>query len=112
MKFTISLDGFVLRDFLKIFITGNQPFFRMSRAVKQSGRQKKIFIESLPELIDAVLADDQDFILTAETDPDTGARRIHAFSGKFISSCMLRKLLGFAEAQRDEGSRVITCEWK
>nr|WP_320160872.1 hypothetical protein [uncultured Methanoregula sp.] len=84
----------------------------MARAVKQSGRQKKIFIESLPELIDCALADDQDLILTVEINPDSGSRRIHAFSGKFISPCMLRKLIGLAEAERDEGSRVISCEWK
>jgi len=46
----------------------------------------------------------EDLILTFETDPDTGAERLYAMTGEFVSECMLRKLIGKAESQRDEGS--------
>jgi len=82
------------------------------RLLLQNLHQPGIPGESLPELINAALAGDQDFIFTAEADPDTGSCSIHAFSGKFIVSYILRKLLGLAEAERNEGRRVITGEWK
>lgn len=46
----------------------------------------------------------EDLILTFETDPDTGVERLYAMTGEFVSECMLRKLIGKAESQRDEGS--------
>jgi len=73
--------------------------------------RKKSFVESLPELIKYTLAEGNDFILTVENDPETGSCRIHAFSGKFVSPCMLRKLEGLLESGRDEGYRQITCDW-
>lgn len=51
----------------------------------------------------------EDLILTFETDPDTGAERVYAMTGQFVSECMLRKLIGKAESQRDEGS-VLFCQ--
>jgi len=46
----------------------------------------------------------EDFILTFETDPGTGAEHLYAMTGEFVSECMLKKLIGKAESQRDEGS--------
>jgi hypothetical protein len=48
-----------------------------------------------------------DFILTVETDPDTGAEHLYVMTGRFVSACMLRKLAGQAESQRDEGSVLL-----
>jgi hypothetical protein len=61
-------------------------------------------------MIEYTLAEGNDFILTVENDPETGSCRIHAFSGKFVSPCMLRKLEGLVEAGRDEGYRQIICD--
>ncbi|WP_321507999.1 hypothetical protein [uncultured Methanoregula sp.] len=83
----------------------------MARPRKRSRRQEKFPVESLPVIIGQALADNDDFILTYETDPETGSRKIHAFTGKYISSCMLRKLRGLAESQKDEGSRKISGNW-
>jgi hypothetical protein len=82
----------------------------MARSRTGSRRQKS-FVDSLPEMISHTLAQRNDFILTFETDPDTGSCRVHAFSGKFITSCMLRKLEGLAESERDEGSLQVSCDW-
>jgi len=66
----------------------------------------------LPELMEKALARQDDFIVTCETDPDTGRKQIHIFSGKFVTPCMLRKLMGKAESQRDEGAVVVSRKWK
>lgn len=66
----------------------------------------------LPELMEKALARRDDFIVTCETDPDTGRKQIHIFSGKFVTPCMLRKLMGKAESQRDEGAVRISKRWR
>jgi hypothetical protein len=45
-------------------------------------------ISLIPELLAKALARHDDVILTCETDPETGAKKIPILSGKFISSCM------------------------
>jgi hypothetical protein len=74
-------------------------------------RRVKPVIDLLPELLVKALARHDDFIVTYETDPDTAGMKIHVLSGKFFTPCMLRKLLGQAESQRDEGSTVLTRDW-
>lgn len=61
----------------------------------------------LPALIESAIADNDDLILTVEGDPDSGTRTMHLMTGKFVTPCMLRKLIGQAESQKDEGSRHI-----
>jgi hypothetical protein len=74
-------------------------------------RTIKPVIDLLPELLVNALARHDDFIVTCETDPGTEKKMIHIISGKFVTPCMLRKLLGQAEAQRDEGSLVVSRKW-
>jgi len=61
----------------------------------------------LPALIESAIAGNDDLILTVEADPDSGTQMIHLMTGKFVTPCMLRKLIGQAESQIDEGSRHI-----
>jgi hypothetical protein len=75
-------------------------------------RPVKPVIDLLPELLVQALARHDDFIVTCETDPDTAKKKIHILSGKFVTPCMLRKLIGQAASQRDEGSVVISRKWK
>jgi hypothetical protein len=74
-------------------------------------RPVKPVIDILPELLVRALARHDDFIVTCETDPDTGKKTIHLISGKFVTPCMLRKLFGQAESQRDEGASVVSGKW-
>jgi len=74
-------------------------------------RPVKPVIDLLPGLLVRALARHDDFIVTCETDPDTEKKKIHILSGKFVTSCMLRKLLGQAEAQLDEGAFVVSRKW-
>jgi hypothetical protein len=83
----------------------------MAMPEKPGRRQKKPLIETLPELLVNAVATDHDFVLTFETDPDTGVRKIHVMTGKFVTPCMLRKLTGLAASQRDEGSTMISRKW-
>lgn len=94
-----------------IIITGNLPFSRMAPLKKTRGKRKKPLIDMLPELLVTALANNHDFIMAFETDPDTGVQNIHVMTGKFSSPCMLRKLVGLVESQRDEGSTMISRKW-
>jgi hypothetical protein len=80
-------------------------------AVQRGGKRKKPLIDTLPELLVHAIATANDFILTFETDPDTGKQEVHVMTGKFITPCMLRKLIGQAESQRDEGSTILSRKW-
>jgi hypothetical protein len=71
----------------------------------------KPVVKMLPELMVRALARHDDFIVTCETDPGSGKTKIHIISGKFVTPCMLRKLLGQAESQRDEGASVVSGNW-
>jgi hypothetical protein len=84
----------------------------MATPEKRSGKNRRSLTVMLPELLDAAIAESNDFILTLETDPDTGKRTLHVMSGKFITPCMLRKLIGQAESQRDEGSTLVSRAWR
>ena len=68
--------------------------------------------ELLPELLAKALARHDDFIVTCETDPDADEKTIHIIAGRFVTPCMLRKLIGQAESQRDEGGILISRKWK
>lgn len=83
----------------------------MPSTKKSSVKRKQQFIDRLPALLEGAIAGDNDFILTFETDPDTGVRKVYALTGKFVSACMLRKLIGQAESQRDEGSMMVSMRW-
>jgi hypothetical protein len=95
----------------EILITFTVPFSRMPERISRKKRPAKPVIDLLPELLVRALARHDDFIVTCETDPDTGKKQIHILSGKFITSCMLRKMMGQAESQRDEGASVVSRKW-
>jgi hypothetical protein len=78
---------------------------------KRGGKRKKQLIDTLPELLVNTIADNNDFILTFQKDPDTGVQKIHVLTGKFITPCMFRKLTGQVESQRDEGSTMVSRKW-
>jgi hypothetical protein len=84
----------------------------MALPKKHGGKQKKPIADILPEMLSSAIARQDDFILTFETNPDTGRKHIHVMTGQFVSACMLRKLTGQAESQRDEGSVIVTRAWK
>lgn len=84
----------------------------MAHPGKRGKKKKTAFVASIPGLIESALCSNDDLILTIKTDPDTGSRRAYAFTGKFISPCMMRKLIGLSESCRDEGSRVLWCDWR
>jgi hypothetical protein len=75
-------------------------------------KSRKPIIDLLPELLVKALARQDDFIVTFEIDPDTSSKKLHIITGKFITGCMLRKLQGQAESQRDEGSTITTRKWQ
>ncbi len=83
----------------------------MTDRKKGKRRPVKPVIDLVPELLEKALARHDDFIVTYETDEDTGATKIHILTGKFVTPCMLRKLTGQAESQRDEGGSIVSRRW-
>jgi len=73
---------------------------------KQTG---KPFHEAVTDLIFSSLANHEDFILTYETDPDTGEKKeIHVMTGKFITPGQLATIKKKCEQQQESGSRHVT----
>lgn len=82
----------------------------MAAAKKKQGAKITSPEKSLYGMLARALDKKEDFIVTCETDPDTGTERLYAMTGRFVSACMLRKLIGQAESQRDEGG--ILLKWR
>ena len=74
--------------------------------------REKPVIDLLPGLLVQSLVRHDDFIMTCEVDPDTEKKTLHIISGRFVTPCMLRKLIGQAESQRDEGGMIISRKWQ
>ncbi|PKL64772.1 MAG: hypothetical protein CVV32_06750 [Methanomicrobiales archaeon HGW-Methanomicrobiales-3] len=83
----------------------------MEKPAKRRAAKRKTLIDMIPKLLESALADSRDFVLTFETDEETGKQTVHAMTGTFVSPCMLRKLIGQAESQRDEGATLISRKW-
>lgn len=80
----------------------------MTSQERGRARKRRPVEEVLPEMLARALDTREDLILTFETDPDSGAEHVYAMTGQFVSECMLRKLIGKAESQRDEGSVLFS----
>ncbi len=76
----------------------------MASQERHRAKKRRPVEEVLPGMLAHALDTREDLILTFETDPDTGAEHVYAMTGQFVSECMLKKLIGKAESQRDEGS--------
>ncbi|HII98981.1 MAG TPA: hypothetical protein HA272_06990 [Methanoregula sp.] len=80
----------------------------MAPQEERKGKKGEPLTDILPELLAMALAGDKDFILCHETDEETHSRTIHVMTGRFITPCMLRKLIGQAESQKDEGATLLS----
>ena len=69
-------------------------------------------MDILPELLVKALARGDDFIVTFEAEEGRPSKKLHVMTGRFVTGCMLRKLQGQAESQRDEGSTILTRDWQ
>ena len=80
----------------------------MAPQEERKGKKGEPVTDMLPELLAMALAGDKDFILCHETDEETNVKTIHVMTGRFVSPCMLRKLIGQAESQRDGGATLYS----
>jgi hypothetical protein len=94
---------------LLLYSLYHSPVCRNGRPGKRE--TVKPVIDLVPELPVNALARHDDFIVTGENDPDTGAKKIPVLSGKFITAGMLQKPMGQAGLQRDEGSSIVSGKW-
>ncbi len=85
----------------------------MAQKVQEGGKkEKKSIFELLQDMLASALANQDDFIVTYETNPDTGRRVLHVLRGKLITPCMLGTLKNRVELQQEEGSTIMTRHWK
>jgi len=85
----------------------------MAPKEQQRGKkEKESILELLSDMLASALANQDDFILTYEKNPDTGKRVFHILRGKLITPCMLGTLKNRVELQQDEGSTLMTGHWK
>ena len=84
----------------------------MAPKIQQRRKNKrKSIIELLPDMLTSALSNNDDFIITFETNPDDGKCDLHVLRGKLITPCMLGTLKNRVELQHDEGSTIITRDW-
>ena len=77
---------------------------------RKTGNQ---FIETLQKILSSAVMNQDDFIITYETNPDDEDRKdIHVLTGKLISPCMLGTLKNRVDLQENEGSKRLTMEWE
>jgi hypothetical protein len=85
----------------------------MAPKVQQRGKkERKSIIELLPDMLASALTNQDDFIITYETNPDTGKRVFHVLQGKLITPCMLGTLKNRVELQKEEGCTIMTGHWR
>jgi len=63
-------------------------------------------------MLASALANQDDFILTYEINPDDTTCRLHVLRGKLITPCMLGTLKNRVELLHDEGSTIMTQRWR
>lgn len=91
-----------------LIIHSHSPSRRAPSEPRGPGRRWKALADAAPDLLNEALARGEDFILATETDEETGTRTLYIMTGRFVTTCMLRKLIGVAESQQDEGAVLLT----
>ena len=78
------------------------------RQWRKNGNQ---LIETLQKILSLALINQDDFIITYETNPNDEDRKdIHVLTGKLISPCMLGTLKNRVDLQESEGSKRLTMD--
>lgn len=84
----------------------------MTLVKKHRLQTKKTLIDTLPEMVVSALANHEDFVVTYETDPKTRKKSLYVMTGNLITAEMLDALKKQIARQKEEGSTVITRDWK
>ncbi len=85
----------------------------MAQKVKKARKTGNIsFQEVLQDVLASAIANEDDFVVTYETHPDERKQDIHILRGKLITPCMLGTLKNRVNLQQDEGSIMVTMQWK
>ena len=62
-------------------------------------------------LLVSALKNEDDLIVTCETDPDNGKKTLHVMTGKLVSACMLNKLRARITAYPEDGNVILSGIW-
>ena len=96
----------------RVLIGSEEKYTGMTLIKKHRVRTKKSLVDTLPEMLLAALANHEDFVVTYETDPETKKRSLYIMSGSLISPEMLASLKQEIEHRKEEGSTIVTRDWK
>lgn len=84
----------------------------MTLVKKHRIRSKKTLIDILPEMVFSALANHEDFVVTYETDEKTHKTSLYVMTGSLITPEMLTSIKKQIGHKKEEGSTVITRDWK
>jgi len=84
----------------------------MTLVKKHRIRKKTTLVDKLPEMVFSALANHEDFIVTYETDPKTNKTALYVMTGSLITPELLAALKKQIEHRKEEGSTVVTRDWK
>ena len=77
---------------------------------RKTGSDSQLF-DTLTQVLSSALSQQDDLIITYETNPDDEDRKdIHVLTGKLISPCMLGTLKNRVDLQESEGSKLLTMD--
>jgi hypothetical protein len=96
----------------RVLIGSEEKYTGMTLIKKHRVRTKKTLVDTLPEMLLAALANHEDFVVTYETDPETKKRSLYIMSGSLIRPEMLASLKQEIERKKEEGSTIVTRDWK
>ncbi len=84
----------------------------MTLIKKHRVRTKTSLTDTLPEMLVSALANHEDFVVTCETDPETKKKSLYVMTGNLITPEILALIRQQIEHKKEEGSTIITRDWK
>ena len=84
----------------------------MTLIKKHRVRTKTSLTDTLPEMLVSALANHEDLVVTCETDPETKKKSLYVMTGNLITPEILALIRQQIEHRKEEGSTIITRDWK
>ena len=84
----------------------------MTLVKKHRIRAKTTLVDTLPEMVYSALANHEDFVVTYETDKKTHKTSLYVMTGSLVTPEILAALKKEIGHKKEEGSTVVTRDWK
>ena len=84
----------------------------MTLVKKHRIHNKTSLVDTLPEMVYSALANHEDFVVTYETDKKTHKTSLYVMTGSLVTPGILAALKKEIGQKKEEGSTVVTRDWK